>query len=130
MTVTLLTVQTLTGSGTAITTLLPYPHPQSPQYLIGSARIIEVVWAVRESSCSICSILATPLVCAKHSLRWRDLVESGCVLETVRYVVDNKTKSCVCRDSKARSKPEHGLHQYWSYERLHCSGGTVMEQLI
>ena len=29
MTVTLLTVQTLTGSGTAITTLLPYPHPQS-----------------------------------------------------------------------------------------------------
>jgi len=27
MTVTLLTVQTLTGSGTAITTLLPYPYP-------------------------------------------------------------------------------------------------------
>jgi len=38
MTVTLLTVQTLTGSGTAITTLLPYPTPpQSPKYLIGSA---------------------------------------------------------------------------------------------
>jgi len=43
MTVTLLTVQTLTGSGTAITTLLPYPHPQSPKYPIGSARITKVV---------------------------------------------------------------------------------------
>ena len=47
MTVTLLTVQTLTGSGTAITTLLPYTHPQSPKNLIGSARITKVVWAVR-----------------------------------------------------------------------------------
>ena len=43
MTVTLLTVQTLTGSGTAINTLLPYPHPQSPKNLIGSARITKVV---------------------------------------------------------------------------------------
>ena len=47
MTVTLLTMQTLTGSGTAITTLMPYPHPQSPKNLIGSARITKVVWAVR-----------------------------------------------------------------------------------
>jgi len=39
-------VQTLTASGTAITTLMPYPHPQSPKNLIGSARITEVVWAV------------------------------------------------------------------------------------
>jgi len=43
MSVTLLTMQTLTGSGTAITTLLPYPHPQSPKYLIGSVRITKVV---------------------------------------------------------------------------------------
>jgi len=43
MTVTLLTVQTLTGSGTAITTLLPYPHPESPKNLIGFARITKVV---------------------------------------------------------------------------------------
>ena len=47
MTVTLLTVQTLTGSGTAITTLLPYHHPQSLKNLIGSARITKAVWAVR-----------------------------------------------------------------------------------
>ena len=66
MTVTLLTVQTLTGSGTAITTLLPYPHPQSPKYLTGSAGITEVVWAVRGSSCSIFSILATPLGMSWH----------------------------------------------------------------
>jgi len=31
MTVTLLTVQTLTGSGTAITTRLPIPTPVSPK---------------------------------------------------------------------------------------------------
>jgi len=31
MTVTLLTVQTLTGSGSAITTLLPYPSPPVSQ---------------------------------------------------------------------------------------------------
>jgi len=43
MTVTLLTIQTLTGSGNAITTLLPYPHPQSPKNLIGSERITKVV---------------------------------------------------------------------------------------
>ena len=43
MTVTLLTIQTLTGSSTAITTLLPYPHPQSPKNLIGSERITKVV---------------------------------------------------------------------------------------
>ena len=43
MTVTLLTMQTLTGSGTAIITLLPYPHPQSPKNLIGSARITKVI---------------------------------------------------------------------------------------
>jgi len=41
MTVTLLTMQTLTGSGTAIITLLPYP--QSPKNLIGSARITKVI---------------------------------------------------------------------------------------
>jgi len=39
----------------------PTPHPQSHKNLIGSARITKVVWAVRGSSCSICSILATPL---------------------------------------------------------------------
>ena len=43
MTVTLLTVQTLTGSGTAITTLLPYPHPPSSKNVIGSARITKVI---------------------------------------------------------------------------------------
>jgi len=43
MTVTLHTVQTVTSRGTAITTLLPYPHPQSPKNLIGSARITNVV---------------------------------------------------------------------------------------
>jgi len=43
MTVTLLTLQTLTGCSTAITTLLPYPHPQSPQNVIVSARITKVV---------------------------------------------------------------------------------------
>jgi len=43
MTVTLLTIQTLTGSGTAITTLLPYPNRSLPKNLIGSARITKVV---------------------------------------------------------------------------------------
>jgi len=43
MTVTLLTMQTLTGSSTAITTLLPYPPPTVSQNLIGSARITKVV---------------------------------------------------------------------------------------
>jgi len=37
------------------------PHPQSPKYLIGSAQITKWSWAVRGSSCSICSIQATPL---------------------------------------------------------------------
>ena len=43
MTVTLLTVETLTGSGTAITTRLPYPLPPVSQNLIGSARITKVI---------------------------------------------------------------------------------------
>jgi len=43
MTVTLLTMQTLTGSGTVISTLLPYPHPQSSKNDIGSARITKVI---------------------------------------------------------------------------------------
>jgi len=70
MTVTLLTVQTLTGSGTAITALLRYPLTPVSQNLIGSARITKVVLGIPGSSCSICSILATPLlkICAtsKH----------------------------------------------------------------
>ena len=61
MTVTLLTMQTLTGSGTAVTTLLPYPLTSLPKISSDLHELQKWSWTVRGSSCSICSILATPL---------------------------------------------------------------------
>ena len=49
MTVTLLTVQTLTASGTGITTFLPYPHPHTSLPKISSDlhELQKWFWAVR-----------------------------------------------------------------------------------
>jgi len=58
MTVTMLTVQTLTGSGTAITTLLSYPPPPvSPKSHRICTNYKSDPGQSGGSSCSICSIL-------------------------------------------------------------------------
>ena len=68
-----------TGSGTVITTPLPYPRPQSPKMSSDLHELQKRSWVVRGSSCSICSVLATPL-CRSCSAASVDYVKLCVVL--------------------------------------------------
>jgi len=82
MTVTLPTMQTLTGSGTAITTLLTYPQPQCPKNLITSARITKLV-------------LGSPGEQLLHLLHtsYATVSETGTDNETAKYLGKTQTGS-------------------------------------